>query len=294
MKAIGFYIFFVINYLITLLPLRVLYLFSDLFYLVLYYLAGYRRKVVAANLRNAFPEKSEAERKKIECRFYRHLCDLFVETLKATHMSPEQISRRFAVRDLSGVDRMYREGKSVIALCSHYNNWEWFSAVPLITPFRILTVYKPLKNKYFDQFILNLRTKFGILASPMQNILRDLVKFRNEKILTMSGFIADQTPPPDEYAYWTTFLNQETGFFRGAGKLAVKYDMPVIFVNITKMKRGYYEVAFELMTEHPGKEAPDFITSRYAEMLEAVIREKPEYWLWSHRRWKHKKPFKND
>ncbi len=209
-------------------------------------------------------------------------------------MSPGQISRRFAVRDLAGVDRLYREGRSVIGLCSHYNNWEWFSAVQLVTPFRVLTVYKPLKNEYFDQFILKLRTKFGTWASPMQNILRDLLKFRNEKILTMSGFIADQTPPPDEHAYWTTFLNQETGFFRGAEKLAVKYDMPVIFVSIAKIKRGYYEVAFELMTDHPGKEAPDFITSRYAELLEAVIREKPEYWLWSHRRWKYKKPVKND
>ncbi len=294
MKAIGFYIFSGINYLITLLPLRVLYLFSDLFYLVLYYLAGYRRKVVAVNLRNAFPEKSEAERKKIERRFYRHLADLFAETLKVTHMSPEQITKRFAIRDVHGFDRLYREGKSVIALSSHYNNWEWFSAVQLVTHFRILTIYKPLKNKYFDQFILNLRTKFGIWASPMQYILRDLLKFRNEKILTMSGFIADQAPPPDEHAYWTTFLNQETDFFRGAEKLAVKYDMPVIFVNINKIKRGYYEMAFEIITEHPGEEAPDFITSRYAEMLEAVIREKPEYWLWSHRRWKHKKPVKND
>jgi KDO2-lipid IV(A) lauroyltransferase len=294
MKALGYYIFFGFNYLITLLPLRVLYLFSDLFYLALYYLAGYRRKVVAANLRNAFPEKSEEERKKIERRFYRHLSDLFVETLKATHMSPKQISRRFAIRDLSGFDRLYREGRSVIALASHYNNWEWFSAVQLAAPFRILTIYKPLKNKYFDQFILNLRTKFGTWASPMHNILRDLVKFRNEKILTMSGFIADQAPPPDEHAYWTTFLNQETGFFRGAEKVAVKYDMPVIFVNINKVKRGYYELDFKLLTDHPGKEAPGYITSRYAEMLEAVIREKPEYWLWSHRRWKHKKPVTND
>ena len=290
MKAIGFYIFFGINYLITLLPLRVLYLFSDFFYLVLYYMAGYRRKVVAANLRNSFPEKSEAERTEIERRFYKHLCDLFVETLKITHMSPGQISRRIIVRDLSGVDRLYSEGKSLIALTSHYNNWEWFSAVPLVIPYRVLSIYKPLTNKYFDQFVLDLRTKFGVWASPMQNILRDLLKFRNEKILTISGFIADQTPPPDEHAYWTTFLNQETGFFRGAEKLAVKYDMPVIFVNTTKIKRGYYEVAFELITDHPGKEAPGFVTARYAEMLEAVIREKPEYWLWSHRRWKYKKP----
>jgi Kdo2-lipid IVA lauroyltransferase/acyltransferase len=290
MKAAGYYIFFVVNYLITLLPLRVLYLFSDMFYIIMYYIAGYRRKVVAANLRNSFPEKSDAERNLIERRFYRHLCDLFVETLKVTHMSPGQISRRFTFRDLSAVDRLYGEGKSLMALCSHYNNWEWFSAVPLVIPYKLLSVYKPLTNKYFNQFILNLRTKFGMLVSPMQNILRDLIKLRNENILTISGFVADQTPPPDEHAYWTTFLNQETGFFRGAEKLAVKYDMPVIFVNITKIKRGYYEVAFELITDRPREAAPGFVTARFAEMLEAVIREKPEYWLWSHRRWKYKKP----
>jgi KDO2-lipid IV(A) lauroyltransferase len=294
MKAIGFYIFFGINYLITLLPLRVLYFFSDFFYLVLYYLAGYRRKVVAANLRNAFPEKSEAERKKIERRFYRHLSDLFVETLKATHMSHEQISRRVTVRDLVDLDRLYREGRNIIALCSHYNNWEWLSSMQPVHRYTTLTIYKPLKNKYFDHFINNLRTKYGVWASPMENIVRDLARFRNEKILTMSAFIADQTPPLDKHVFWTTFLNQETGFFRGAEKLAVKYDMPVIFVYITKIKRGYYEISFELITEHPGKEAPGFITSRYAEMLEAVIKEKPEYWLWSHRRWKHKKPVIND
>jgi len=294
MKAAGFYIFYGINYLITLLPLRVLYLFSSLFYFILYYLTGYRRKVVAANLRNAFPEKSEGERKEIERRFYRHLSDLFVETLKVTHMSPEQISRRLTISDQAGVARFYKEGKSVIGLCSHYNNWEWLSAVQLMTPFRLLTVYKPLTNKYFDKFINNLRTKYGVLASPMENIIRDLARFRNEKIPTMSAFIADQTPPPDKHVFWTTFLNQETGFYRGAEKLAVKYDMPVVFVILTKIKRGYYELTFKLITEHPGQEAPDFITSRYAEMLEAVIREKPEYWLWSHRRWKYKNPSKND
>lgn len=294
MKAIGYYIFFGINYIITLLPLRVLYIFSDLFYLVLFYLAGYRRKVVATNLRNAFPEKSEDERKKIERGFYRHLSDLFVETLKATHMSPRQISGRLTVRDLSLVDRLHKEERSVIALCSHYNNWEWLSAVQLVTPYKILTIYKPLTNKYFNQLILNIRTKYGTFASPMQNILRDLLKFRNEKILTMSGFIADQTPPPGEKAYWTTFLNQQTGFFRGAEKIALKYDMAVVFANLTKIKRGFYELSLELISEHPGKEEPGFITSRYAEKLESVIREKPEYWLWSHRRWKYKKPVAND
>jgi len=294
MKAIGFYIFYGINYLITLLPMRVLYLFSDFFYFVLYYVVGYRRKVVAANLRNAFPEKSEAERKKIERRFYRHLSDMFVEALKATHMSTEKISERLKVRDQPLISSLFNEGRDLTVLCSHYNNWEWLSSLHLASPFRRLTVYKPLKNKYFDRFILDLRTKYGVTASPMQHILRDLVSLRKENVRTATAFIADQTPPPDEHAYWTTFLNQDTGFFRGAEKIAVMLDMAVFYLDIIKVRRGYYEVEMKLITDHPRREAPDFITSRYAEILGEIIRDKPEYWLWSHRRWKYKKPVKND
>ena len=293
MKGIGFYIFYAINWLITLLPLRILYLFSDIFYLILYKVAGYRRQVVAINLRNAFPEKSEAERRIIERRFYRHLADLFVETLKVTHMSARQISKRFRIRDLSLVHRLYNEGRDIITVCSHYNNWEWLSSLSLAL-YTKLTVYKPLKNKYFDRFILKLRTKHGAIASPMHYILRTLVTYRKKNIRTATGFIADQTPPPDENAYWTTFLNQDTGFYRGAEKVAVMFDMAVVYFHIIKVRRGYYEVDIKLITEHAKAEAPDFITFRTIEMLEEIIRDKPEYWLWSHRRWKHKKPVKYD
>jgi len=293
MKSAGFYIFFVFNYIITLLPLRVLYLLSDFFFILIYYITGYRRRVVEQNLRNAFPEKSPEELKKIEIGFYKHLCDIIVETLKAVHMSPEEISKRFYAGELSDLETLYREGRDIVTLCSHYNNWEWFSATQMATPYKIITIYKPLINKYFDRFILSLRTKYGVTATPMQNILRELVRSRKENVRTMSGFIADQTPPRGDNSYWTTFLNQETGFFRGAEKIAVKYDMPVIFVNIVKVRRGYYKLEHKVITEHPKGEAPDYIISCYAEMLEEVIRSKPEYWLWSHRRWKYKKPIGN-
>jgi len=294
MKGFAFYIFYGINYLITLLPLPVLYLSSDFFYLILYYIAGYRRKVVATNLRNSFPEKSEAERKIIERRFYRHISDLFVEALKATHLSPKQISKRFKVRDWTLAERLCREGKDAIFVCSHYNNWEWASSLTITSPYTGFTVYKPLKNKYFDRFIFNLRTKYGVIASPMQRILRDLVTFRKKNIRTGTAFIADQTPPLNENVYWTTFLNQDTDFYRGAEKVAIMLDMPVIYLNVIKVKRGYYEVEIKLITEHPREEKPDFITARTVEILEEIIRDKPEYWLWSHRRWKHKKPVVND
>lgn len=294
MKGIAFYIFYATNYVITLLPLRVLYLFSDIFFVILYYVIGYRRKVVATNLRNSFPEKSEAERKIIERRFYRHLADLFVETLKATHLSAGQISKRFKVRDWTLAERLCREGKDAIFVCSHYNNWEWLSSAILESPYKGFTVYKPLKNKYFDRFMTNLRTKYGVFASPMQQILRDLVTFRKRNIRTGTAFIADQTPTLNENVYWTTFLNQDTDFYRGPEKVAIMLDTAVFYLNVIKVKRGYYEVDIKLITEHPRAEAPDFITSRTVGMLEEIIRGKPEYWLWSHRRWKHKKPVEND
>lgn len=294
MKRAGFYVFFLFAYIITLLPFRVLYLLSDLIFIVIYHLIGYRREVVEKNLKNTFPEKSPEELNMIGRGFYRHLCDLIVETLKIMHMSPADISRRFDTGVLAQYDYLYREGKDIVALCGHYNNWEWFSAIQISTSFKIITIYKPLKNKYFDRYILNLRTKYGTTATPMQNILRELVRYRKENIRTISGFLADQTPPQDENAYWTTFLNQETGFFRGAEKIAVKYDMPVIFVYPVKIRRGYYKLETKVIAEHPKDEAPEYITSRYSEILEELIRSKPEYWLWSHRRWKYKRPLKND
>jgi KDO2-lipid IV(A) lauroyltransferase len=294
MKRAGYYLFVALSYTITLLPMRVLYILSDLLCPVMYHLVRYRRKVVEMNLKNAFPEKSHEERKKIEKKFYSHLTDMFFETLKAMHMTPEQMKRRFFAPDTSLTDRFYSEGRDLVALGSHYNNWEWFSSMQLSLKHRALLIYKPLKNKDFDQYLYRIRSRFGVTLTPMSHIIRDLVKCRSEKILTLSGFIGDQTPPRDDISFWTTFLSQDTGFYRGAEKVAAKYNIPVVLMHIVKKKRGYYELEYRLISEHPVKEEPNAITARYAAMLEAVIREKPEYWLWSHRRWKYKRPVQND
>jgi KDO2-lipid IV(A) lauroyltransferase len=293
MKRAGFYIFYTINYLITLLPLRVLYIFSDFFYLLIYYVFKYRRRVVAKNLRNSFPEMSEAELKSTERIFYRHLTDLFVEALKLTHISPQEISRRYRLKNIPLLDRLYDEGRDVIAVCSHHTNWEWLSSVQLSIRYQVLAIYKPLKNKDFDRFVYNLRTRFGSKISPMQSILRDIVTYRRENIRTITAFAADQTPPPNEHAYWTTFLNQETGIYKGTEKVAVMMDSAVVFIHTRKVKRGYYELEAKLITEHPKNEAPGFITKRHVEMLEETIKAQPAYWLWSHRRWKYKRDRNN-
>ncbi|MCI0522950.1 MAG: lysophospholipid acyltransferase family protein [Bacteroidales bacterium] len=294
MKRAGFYIFYVINYLITLLPLRVLYLFSDFFYLFIYYIFKYRREVVAKNLRNSFPDMSDAELKRTERRFYRHLTDLFVETLKLTHISQQEILRRYILKDRTLLDRLYDDGRDVVAVCSHHSNWEWLASVQPSIRQQVLAIYKPLKNKDFDRFIYKLRTKFGSKVSPMQNILRDIVRHRRENIRTVTAFAADQTPPPDEHAYWTTFMNQETGIYKGTEKVAVMMDSAVVFIHTRKVKRGFYEWETRLITEHPKDEEPGFITRKHVAMLEEMIRAQPEYWLWSHRRWKYKRNKNND
>lgn len=294
MKRLGFYIFFAFAWVITLLPFRILYIFSDLVFLLVYHVFHYRREVVRKNLTYAFPEKKPEELEEIARRFYRHLSDLMLESLKALHMSPRQISRRFTTSDLPLFERLYDEGKDIVALTSHYNNWEWLSSVQLITRHRAISIYKPLKDKYFDGLMLKLRTKYGVFPIAMHRTLRDLIMFRKQDVRTLSAFIADQTPSAGENSYWTTFLNQDTDFYRGPEKIAVKLDMAVIFAHIKKIRRGYYEVKCSLITENAAEEEPDYITSRYVEKLEEIIREKPEYWLWSHRRWKHKRPAGND
>jgi len=290
MKAFLFYIFYAFIWVVTLLPLRALYLLSDFFFLILYYFPSYRRDVVAKNLKNSFPEKSEKERNEIARRFYRHLADLFVETLKAIHMSPKQIRKRFIFKDPVLVEKFYAEGRDIIAVCSHYNNWEWLSSGQLTLPLQTITIYKPLSNKNFDRMMVRLRSKYGAETAPMSSILKRILTHRKKKETTISAFIADQTPPQGEHVHWTTFLNQDTSFYLGAEKIAIALDMAVVFVHIKKIKRGYYEAETVLITDNPKNEQPGVITERHIRELEKVIMEKPEYWLWSHRRWKHKRP----
>jgi len=290
MGALAFYIFYGLNWVITLLPLRVLYLFSDFLYFVLYYMISYRRKVVAENLRNSFPEKSAAELKIIEKKFYRHLADLMVEILKLTHMSKAQSLDHMKVDNVELLERLYSEGRDVIAVIGHYNNWEWLKSLIFHTQHQTVSIYKPLQNKRFDKFLLNLRNREGMILTPMSLIVREIIEARKANRRTIYSFVTDQTPPKGDIKYWTTFLNQDTPVYLGVEKIASKYDMAVVFFNVRKISRGYYCYTPELLFEH-STGLPEFtITESHVRKLEKVIKENPEYWIWSHRRWKHKKP----
>ena len=294
MAAIGYYLFYGINWIITLLPLPVLYIFSDFLYLVLYYVVSYRRNVVATNLKNSFPEKTDKELKIIEKKFYRHLSDILVETFKSTHMTRANQKKRFTYSNLEIIDKLREEKRDIIAVLGHYNNWEWPTLLPYYLKYKTIIIYKPLQNKYFNRFINNHRSEHGIVLTPTSQVIREIINYRKKDINTVSVFISDQIPSKGDIKYWTTFLNQDTAVFTGAGKIASKYDMAIVFFHVQKVKRGYYNLNIELLFDHTEGLSEEVITEKHVRRLEEIIKEKPEYWIWSHRRWKHKKPVEND
>ncbi len=294
MGAIGFYIFYGINWIITLLPLRVLYLFSDLLFPLLYYFPGYRRKVVRTNLKNSFPEKSEKEISAIEKKFYHHFCDLFIETFKLTHMSSKQIMRRVPLTNPELLEKLYDEGRDVAAVLGHFNTWEWLICLPIYSRYKFVSIYKPLTSRHFDRFMINNRSRFGMTVTPMQHVVREVVENRKNNIRALYSFITDQTPPKGDIKFWTNFLNQDTPVYLGTEKIASKYDMALILFNVQKVKRGQYYFTVEMLLEHTAGLPEHFVTETHVRKLEDLIKEHPEYWLWSHRRWKHKREQKDD
>lgn len=290
MGAVGFYIIFAFTWIITLLPLRVLYILSDFIFLFIYYFPSYRRKVVRENLQNAFPEKHEAELAEIEKKFYHHLADLFVEVMKLTHISEKELRKRYVVNNLELLERLHQQKRDIIAVMAHYNNWEWLTILPPQTSYKAISIYKPLHNKHFNNLVNSYRTRFGMVLTPMQSIIRELIEDRRKNIHTLSAFINDQIPPKNDIKYWTRFLNQDTAIYLGAEKIAMKYDMTLVYFHVKKIKRGYYTLNIDLLFEHTAGLPENLITETHVKHLEKIIKENPQYWMWSHRRWKHKKP----
>ena len=289
MRAAGFYLFYAFNWIITLLPLRALYIFSDIVYPFFCYFPGYRKKVVEDNLRNSFPQLSESERKTIERKFYSHLCDLFVETFKLTHISSKKLKARFTVDNLQLFDKLQAEGKDVVAVLGHYGNWEWLNCFPLYTSYNCVSIYRPLQNEKFDSFMHKTRSGNGMKLASMSHVARDIIENRRKGVRSLYAFITDQTPPKADIKYWTQFLNQETPVYLGAEKIAMKFNMAVVFFNISKVGRGKYVLRPELLFDDCSNLPDHAITEAHVRKLEELIVNKPEFWIWSHRRWKYKK-----
>ncbi len=209
-------------------------------------------------------------------------------------MSKEEQKKRFTYSNLEIIDKLREEKRDIIAVLGHYNNWEWPTLLPFFLKYKIVIIYKPLQNKFFNRFINKHRSRYGIVLTPMSQIIREIINFRKNNINTLSVFLSDQTPVKSEIKYWTTFLNQDTPVYLGTEKIASKYDMAVVYFHIQKIKRGFYNLDIKLLFEHTAGLPEYLITETHVRRLEEIIIEKPEYWLWSHRRWKHKKPVENE
>jgi len=273
------------------LPLSVLYGLASVIYFFIAKVFRYRERVVMENLRNSFPTKNEAEILNLRRAFYHHLSQVIVEILKLTTMSPNQLRRRVQFRNGELLDKWLAEGKLVLALGSHTGNWEWILTAGALrfTGGVVDGVYKPLSNPFFEVFVHHLRTCTGAQLIPMRNTLRHLVAHRNESRIV--SLLSDQAAGPEDKPYWTTFLHQDTSFYTGADRLAAQFGCPVAYVNIRRLRRGYYELAIEELTD--GSTLVDKnaarITEAFARLLERDIQASPADYLWTHRRWKHKR-----
>lgn len=289
MGTVGYYLALPFIYGISLLPFPLLYLLSDGVYWLLFRVIGYRRKVVLTNLRNSFPERTEAEIQVIADRFFRWFCDLTLETLKTLTISPEEVRKRVEFKNIDLLRQFAREGRSVILVLGHYGNWELAGArysqekdIP-----QLYVIYHPLQNKHFDRLLYHMRTRHGTKLYTMRETSKAMI--RDKDMLTATAFIADQTPSPDR-AWWTNFLNQDTPVFLGTESLARKLGQPVVYIHIARPRRGHYLMRAEPLVPLPRDTRDGEITEAHTRRLERDIREHPEIWLWTHRRWKHQRP----
>lgn len=289
MKAVAYYVSLPFIYLFSCLPLRVLYFLSDvLIFPVLFYVTGYRRNVVYTNLKNSFPDKTEGELRVIEKKFYHYLGDLFMETVKFFTISKQELKKRYVFKNREIADQWYEEGRNIVYTLGHYGNYEWMAlALDFALKHRGQGPFREMSNPYFNRLFWRSRSRFGTELYPTYKTMEAIRKPADEPFLV--ALANDQSAPPDK-SYWTTFLNQDTSFFVGTEKIAKGFNMPVLFAAISRVKRGYYEINFEVITDEPKAEPVGEIMERHARLLEQQILAQPEYWLWSHRRWKHQKP----
>lgn len=286
MKYIAYIIAMALLRLVALLPRRGLYMVSDFLYILLLRVAGYRKETATNNMRNAFPDLDEKELLKMRNKFYHHLADVIIENAVIQFYSKNRLEQMFSFSNPELIQDYYEQGRHIILITAHYNNWEWAS--PLSYTFRhlVLAVYKPLKNVYFDRAYRKARTRFGAAAVPMRRIGRTLFECKEKDTLTLTGMVSDQRPVRKQVRYWTDFLNQKTAIFTGSEKLAKKFNAVVIFMKVRRVERGKYRASFQLITDTPAETAPFEITEQHTRILEDLILEEPANWLWSHNRWK--------
>lgn len=290
---LSYYLAYPVLYLISLLPLRVLYLFSGFFKFVLFDCIGYRKKVILTNLRNAFPDKNEQEIQVIARNFYQYFCDLVFEVIKSLSMSYKELEKRFQISPafLELFRDFADQQQSVMVAIGHQGNWEWAgNAYSVRSPHTFYGIFRPLHNKGFNKIVEKVRTRFRTRLITDRDVIGAMRNIRNQQILSATVFLTDQTPS-GKNMYWTRFLNQDTPVFWGVERIAHKFNYPIIFARIIREKRGYYRAEGHVLVDDPRNYPEEgTISEMHTRAIEASILEQPETWLWTHRRWKRKKP----
>lgn len=274
---------------ISKLPFPLFYFLSDLVCFVVYHLVRYRRKTVAYNLQLVFPEKSAQDRKEIERKFYHHMCDMFLEMIKSISISEEELSKRYVISNVEEIERILKMERSIIFLYGHYANYEWINALQLYgLQYRGFGIYKKIKNEYFDRLVHRIRGRFDAELIPTTRATKQITKNEKNNVRGIYAIIGDQSPKLSRAWYWTTFMGIKCPTFTGGEKLAKHLNMAAVYLHVEKVKRGHYIATFKTITDTPANCADHEITNTFLRHLESQIRAKPEYYLWTHKRWKHK------
>lgn len=288
MKFVVFILSYPLIWLLSKLPMRILYLKSSFFYVIVYYIIGYRKKVVLENLKLSFPKKSEKELIEIRKKFFKHFVDIFIESIKSFSISEQEIRKRYTYKNPELVNKYAKEGRSIAMLGSHLANWEWSVNMPLFVDIKCNVAYTSLGNKYFDKKVISSREKFGVSTFKSSKLIKAMQQHFSNKQQGLYGLLSDQSPRPSKTYYWRNFLDVKVPVFTGAEMLSKRFNLVVINYVVTKVKRGYYEVEFQLITDKP-REFEDYkITDLYTEITELNIRKQPEFYFWTHKRFKHR------
>lgn len=288
MQLLAYILIYPIFWLVSILPFRLLYAFSDFLYLFIYRIFGYRKKVVQENLRLVFPEKSSEEINTITKKFYHHLCDMVVEAMKSMTISETEMKKRYAFTNVEILQALEKQNRNVIIMCGHYASWEWIFILQTYVSHKGFAVYKRLNNKYFDRLIKRIRARYNSHLITTKETIQTLKDVKASGELSITGFVADQSPKLHKAYHWNSFMGVTVPIHTGAEMLAKELDMAVVFFDVRKIKRGYYQTTFKTIAEQPNEFKDYEITDIFKSFVEIQIKEQPEYYLWTHKRWKHR------
>ena len=287
MNALIYYISYPLLYFVSRLPVVIVYTLSDLLCFIFHRLIGYRKEIVRSNLKRALPHFSEAEYKRIEKGFYRHLCDIFLEIIKSMGMTQNEMTERFQVKNIEVLTQFEKENRSAFILCGHYASWEWMMSLGYHMNHIGYGIYRPLKNPYFDRLIKRVRSRHNAFMIPQREAAKIIRNKESNNQRGVYGFASDQSPRPTPKTYWRTFMGIEVPVYTGAERLSRELNIPLVFAKINRFKRGFYEVEFKLLSAQPKTTEINEITDRYTAWLEAQIAQDPAQYIWSHRRFKY-------